>query len=143
MPLKVDNQNHFVLISSLILTYTAKHFPLSFELSDENLAKSLRRHGIADYFGTLSEVIPATIIWLSDEGYIRKSADKKNTYTITEKGLKSIEYKMQPLKFPYTDFTTAKDDGYSFKENESGREIELKCTGPALKLLPENWLPTD
>lgn len=136
-----EQQNNFVLISSLIITYTANHFPFGYELSEEQIAKSLRRHGLADHFETFREVITPTINWLSEEGYIRKSADSGDTYTITEKGLKSIEYKIQPAKFPFTDFTKAKGGEYFFKEDESRREIELKCTGPVLKFLPENWFP--
>jgi|GEM_PF-2037536 len=145
MSISLDPQNKFVLISSLVLHHTAKGFPFEVELTNEKLVSFLSEHGINRLIDNLEEVFLPTINWLKDEGYIRLAIDNENSYTITEKGLKAAQFKVKQAPGWFKKYLGTKvDDEYFFKYDEHGFGIsKLKCTGPALKLLPENWLSAD
>ncbi|MBE0379199.1 hypothetical protein [Pseudoalteromonas prydzensis] len=139
MSLKVDNQNQFVLISSLILNHTAKNFPCNISLSSEELYKVAYEYFLHEHLESMADMIEPTITWLNDEKYIRKSP-KEDKYTITEKGLTSLEYKITPAPLMFKFFTHKQNGQYLFfKETGYSDEQKLQCTGPALTLLPENW----
>ena len=145
MSIPLDPQNKFVLISSLVLHHTAKGFPFEVELTDEQLKSFLSEHGINRLIENLEEVFEPTIKWLNSEGYIRRAVDNEDSYTITEKGLEAAQFKIEQAPSWFRKYLGNKDgDEYFFEytEREFGR-TKLKCIGPALKLLPENWLPTD
>jgi len=145
MSISLDPQNKFVLISSLVLHHTAKSFPFEVELTNEQLKSFLYEHGISRLIENLEEVFLPTINWLKNEGYIRLAIDNENSYTITEKGLEAAQFKIEQAPGWFTQFLVTKQgDEYFFEHNEReyGR-TKLKCIGPALKLLPENWLQND
>ncbi|WP_194442371.1 hypothetical protein [Pseudoalteromonas simplex] len=145
MSISLDPQNKFVLISSLVLHHTAKGFPFEVELTDEQLKSFLSEHGINRLIENLEEVFLPTINWLKDEGYIRFAIDSQNSYIITEKGLEAAQFKIEQAPGWFNELLVTKQGEEYFFENDEriyGR-TKLKCTGPALKLLPENWLPTD
>ncbi|WP_165744289.1 hypothetical protein [Pseudoalteromonas sp. Z9A6] len=135
----IDNQNKFVLISSLILNHTARNFPCKVSLTNEELYKAADEFHLNDFLSDMENMIEPTITWLNDEKYIRKSPGE-DKYSITEKGLASLEYKLKPAPMLFKFFTKKEDDQYLFfKETGWDDEKKLKCTGPALTLLPENW----
>lgn len=142
MSLAIDNQNKFVLISSLILDYCRLNFPCPVNLDNESIYKAAYEFHLDEFINSMEDMFEPTITWLTDEQYIRKSTDDK--YSITEKGLASLEHKVKPAPMIFKFFTKKTGNEYSFfKETGWEDEKKLKCTGPALSLLPENWYQFD
>ncbi|MBB1308556.1 hypothetical protein H5162_03740 [Pseudoalteromonas sp. SR41-8] len=145
MSIPLDPQNKFVLISSLVLHHTAEAFPFEVSLTDEKMKSFLYGHGINRLIENLDEVFTPTIKWLNNERYIRRSTDNDDSYSITEKGLAAAQFKVKQAPVWFKQYLATKKDGeYFFEHNELelGR-TKLKCTGPAINLLPENWLQAD
>lgn len=143
MSLKVDNQNKFVLISSLILDHCALNFPCSISLDTEELYRVASKSTLEEPLERMSDMIEPTITWLTDEEYIRKNSID-NTYSITEKGLTSINFKVNPAPSFFRNFTKKQEGSFVFfRPSGWNDEYKLKLIGPALSLLPENWYQFD
>lgn len=145
MSLELDAQNQFVLVSSLVLHHTAKNFPFEVSLSKDKILDFFDEHGINSIIKDMDKSFNPTLNWLNNEGYIRRSTDDKDSYTITEKGLTVTQFKVKQVPSWFEQYIATKEGNeYFFKYNDRQYDIaKLKCTGPALNLLPENWLQAD
>ena len=145
MSIELDAQNKFVLVSSLVLNRTANGFPFEVSLTNERLKYFLDEHGITGIIKNLDEVFTPTIKWLKNEGYIRRSTDDDDSYSITEKGLAAAQFKVKQAPDWFEQYIATKEGNeYFFKYKTPQYDTaKLKCIGPAINLLPENWLQAD
>ena len=141
---KDETQPAFAVLSTFLMNMCSETFPKKCLVNNHELLTKSRVFGLYQILELSLEILPDTITWLTEEGYLRSKSVGESWYiTLTEKGAKAIDFKFaKPSLIAKYDLSSTPDEIIAGGKDGHGEPTKksLILKKPAINFIPDDWL---